>query len=45
MTALMHYLHAAHAIRPTLLDRIWERIRSAVSGPAYDLACEGADEI
>lgn len=35
MSGLMHYLTAAH---PTLLDRIWSRIRAAVSGPAYDVA-------
>lgn len=40
MTALMSSLtalHAAHA-QPTLIDRIWHRIRTAISGPAYDLA-------
>ena len=38
MTGLMHYLTASSAA-PTLLDRIWNRIRTAISGPAYDLAC------
>jgi len=38
MTAMMHYLTATHHTHPTLLDRIWSRIRAAVSGPAYDVA-------
>jgi hypothetical protein len=36
MTALLAYLHTAHA--PTLAERIWQRIRTAISGPAPDLA-------
>lgn len=41
MTGLMHYLHGG-AHPTSLLDRIWHRIRTAISGPAYDLACTTA---
>lgn len=36
MNGLMSYLQSQHT---SLLDRIWHRVRTAISGPAYDLAC------
>lgn len=40
MSALMHYFAGPGGSGgvPSLLDRIWQRVRTAIRGPVYDVA-------